>query len=88
MTVELEIISSNPDYSGLWSKEDTEREIQEILGRKPKTETEWIEWIFGHMFDDAIFEDESVLDIIAKHDWITDIKLETQYYDKVHIIKR
>ena len=88
MTVELEIISSYPDYAGLWSKEDTENEIQEILGRKPVSETEWIEWIFGHGFDDAIFEDESVLDIVAKHDWITDITLETKYHDKVRIIKR
>ena len=38
--------------------------------------------------DDDIFEDESVLDIVAKHDWITDITLETQDYHKVRIIKR
>ena len=88
MTTKLEIISSNPDYAGLWTKENTEREIQEILGRKPESETEWIEWIFGHALDDSIFEDESILDIVAKYDWITDIKLETQDYDKVHIIKR
>ena len=88
MTTHLQINSNNPDLNGNWFKADVEEEIEELLERKPESDTEWIEWIFNHVFDFEEFEDMSVLDMIAKHDWITEISLESKNYDKITITKR
>ena len=88
MTAHIQIDSNNPDLNGNWFKADVEEEIEELFGRKPESDTEWIEWIFNHVFDFEEFEDMSVLDMIAKHDWITEISLESKNYDKITITKR
>ena len=88
MTTHLQINSNNPDLNGNWFKADVEEEIEELFGRKPESDTKWIEWIFDHVFDFEDFEDMSVLDMVAKHDWITEISLESKNYDKITITKR
>lgn len=71
----LLVISPNQDICGSWHKKDVEAEIQEVLGRNPVDAHEWMSWVFGHDFDDDMFENPGILDVIAENDSITNITL-------------
>ena len=88
MTTRLKINSTNPDLEGTWLKDDVEDEIKDILGRDPKNETEWISWVFDHVFSDIEPKCDSLLNTIASDEWITYITFETPDHDEVTIIKR
>ena len=49
----LTIASTNEDYCGTWTKEEVEKEMQEVGSDAYKNDQEaWLEWVFDHIFDD------------------------------------
>lgn len=73
--IKLTIASfDNPDFSGVWHKDDVEFEMADI-GYSTKKDTAWLEWVLDHNFDSGLEQslynaiiDNSVSEIHFDHD--------------------
>lgn len=51
------------DLCGSWNKDETEQEMKE-LGQTPKG-SDWIVWLFDHLFADSKLNMESLKDVLV-----------------------
>lgn len=51
------------DLCGIWLKNETEQEMKE-LGQTPKG-SDWIVWLFDHLFADSKLNTESLKDVLV-----------------------
>lgn len=64
--------ASNPDFNGSWNASDIKQELKD-LGDIP--ENEWMEYLFGHIFND--YNDwTSELEHVVVSDTVKDITLK------------
>lgn len=84
----LKITSQNPDVYGTWFKNDVEEEMNDV-GATPKTDHDWIEWIFSHVFDIVRNEKiQEVLSNVAENDFISQITLDIDEIGTCKILKK
>lgn len=44
---------TNPDLPGKWDQADVEQEMKELDMKVTGQDDEWLEYVLGHVFDDA-----------------------------------
>jgi len=84
----LKINSSNPDIDGNWFKDDVEDEIKNLF-KDIKTDFNWIDWIFLHVFVDVESDNLwKILKLVASCEAITSISLDLGELGSCRIIKK
>jgi len=84
----LKINSSNPDIDGNWFKDDVEDKMKD-LDQDIKTDFDWIDWVFSHVFGDVKDDDIwKILELVASSEAITSISLDLGKLGSCKIIKK
>ena len=75
--------NTNPDIPGKWTQEDVEQEMRDV-DIKITSGDEWLEYILGHVFDDAGLPIE-VYDAIMSG-YVQSITFKTKSNDIVKLV--
>lgn len=75
--------NTNPDIPGEWIKSEVEQDMRD-LGMEVKGNTEWLEHVLGHVFDEVVLP-PGVYDAIMSGD-VQSIIFKTKENDVVKIV--
>lgn len=76
--------NTNPDIPGKWDQAEVEQEMKELDMKVTGQNDEWLEYILGHVFDDAGLPKEVYDAIMSGH--VQSITFKTESNDIVKLV--